>query len=142
MLPDGGRVPADRKCWPTQIPIPMAEEEEAEEEAADREEDEDLAAEFTDKFLQPDGGSIEVGQTVHMGWKVSYRKSEPELRCFSSWRKRYSAARQKWEASGAKLLSPQIKRTIEAQLLVQEAWRKKRHFRRPKSAAASSGDAV
>ena len=136
-MTDGTKVPADRCCHPTSRPIEdVLPADIAEDEgAAEAQEDVELAAEFEHVFSVPGDGDIAVGATEHHGWKVSYRQQEPELRKFPQWCKRWHNARERWERSGKQLSEPQIRRTPEAQLKLQQSWRERKRHRKIPAAA-------
>ena len=95
MLRDGTRVPADRSCHP--VVIRPGEVDAAGADGEDGEaagEVAELGDEFGHVFGEEGNGEISMGTTLHLGWQCSYRSSEPEKKCFSVWRKRFSKARK------------------------------------------------
>lgn len=138
MLMDGSRCPAERVCHPIAVPIDTSVLE-SEEKADEDGDGEDVAAEFAEVFQDPGAaGEIAIGVTEHLGWKCSYRSQTPELKSFRSWRKRWASARAKWQSTGVRLLAPQIRRSKEQQLSIQQAWRMRRRHS-AKAAAAVVG---
>ena len=118
------RIPAARVCLPTRVPaVDTGAEAEAEEEGAE------LQADFISAFGEAGSGEIGMGVQKQMGWLTSYRRSVPKLRSFSAWRKRWGAARKRW--AGFPLQAAQIRRPQQAQLELQEKWRKRRRVVRP-----------
>ena len=128
MLKDGKKIPAERQCLPQlqDIVVAPADAAEVEEEA----EDQDLNAEAAEVLgVEFDGsGFISMGSTMHLGWRCSYRQTEPELKTFASWRARWSKARKRW--AGVQLLPPKVRRSVADQLALQSKWRVRRRMAR------------
>ena len=125
MMKTGQRVPASRVCWPTVVAA--LEQAPAADDAAEVDE---VQAEFAQSFQ--DGGCsemISMGMQEVLGWQSSYRRSAPEKKCFSAWRRRWSRQRLRW--LHFPLHAPRTRRPAAEQLSRQEEWRLRKNRRRP-----------
>ena len=124
MLKDGRRVPAHLSC------LPMLRAADAEPEAPEEEEEEE------EEVLDGDGNAaIGMASTMTRGWLCSYRRNQPELRLFSSWRKRWQKARLRWESTDKVLLAPSIRQEPAPRKALQAKWRARRKARARRGAA-------
>ena len=128
MLRDGSRIPKERQCHPHLQDIEVAKDDD--DLAEDEADDQDLAEEAGEVFgAELEGeGFISMGTAVHLGWKCSYRRSEPERRKFASWRLRWSRQRKRW--ANVKLQLPKVRRSVADQLVLQARWRIRRRLRK------------
>ena len=133
MLRDGSRCPADRTILPQLRDLSLTDDAEKEDgEAADGEAAEaaEMAADFLTAWGEEGSGLIQMAEKQVLGWATSYRTSCPELRAFSTWRTRWSKARQRFHAAGMVLKPGQTRRPVAEAATMQEKWRQNRRRRK------------
>ena len=143
LLADGRACPVDRRCWPAvdvaakQLLIDACADEAGvcDDGAAVGE----AAEDFAWALNEPGNGTIEMHSLIEHGWRTSYRRAQPELKSFETWRAKWSKSRAQFESAGVRLLPPRTRRSKPEQQALQEKWAA---TRRVKASSAASGSAA